>query len=87
MLLGFAFGVDKDVIKAYSHENVELLCQNLINVALKCGQSISQSKRHYLLSEMAIAALEDRFPFITFPVSHLMVKVGEITLCKTLSLI
>ncbi len=37
MLFVFAFGIDEDVIKIHYHENVELFCKDLIDVAQKYG--------------------------------------------------
>ena len=85
MLFTFVFGVDKDVIKVHYHRNLELLCQDFIDVALEYSRCISQSKRHYLVLEMAIVAPESRFSFIAFPDPHLMVGIGEIKLNKILS--
>ena len=35
MLFAFALGIDKDVIEIHYHKNIELLCQDLINIALE----------------------------------------------------
>ena len=80
MFFVFVFGVDKDIIKIHYHENVEFLYQNLINVALKCGQCVDQSKRHHLILKIAIAALESRLPFIFFLDPYLMIGIGQIKL-------
>ena len=83
MLLIFAFGVDKDVIEVHYHKNVELFCQDLIDIALEHSQCISQSKRYHLVFKMTITASKGRFPFIAFSDSHLMVGIDEIELDKT----
>ncbi len=80
MLFSFTFGIDKDVIKVYYHENIELVCQNLIDIALKSGYCISQSTRHYLILEMAIVGPKDYLLFIVFSDPHLMVNIGKIEL-------
>ncbi len=85
MLFVFTFGVDKDVIEVHYHENVELLCQDLIDVTLKHGRRISQSKRHNLVFEVTIVDPEDCLPFIAFSDPHLMVSIGQIELGETLS--
>ncbi len=64
MLFALAFGVDKDIIKVHYYENIEVLCQDLINVALENGRCISQSKRHHLVLKMAIASSENCLLFI-----------------------
>ncbi len=76
MLFSFAFGVDVDVIEIYNHKNVKLLCQNLVDIAVESGRCIGQSKRHYLVLEMAIAGSEGCLLFIVFSDPHLMVGIG-----------
>ncbi len=76
MLFVFAFSVDKDVIKVHYHENVKLLCQDLINIALERGQWVGQSKKHHLILKMAIMGPKGRLPFVSFPNPHLMVGIG-----------
>ena len=86
MLLTFALNVDEDVIKVYYYKNVELLHQDPIDIALERGWCIDQSKRHNLVLKVAIAGLESRLLFISFPNSHLMVGIGQIELGELLSL-
>ena len=76
MLFALVLGVDKDIIEIYYHENIELLCQDLINVTLKRGQYIGQSKRYDLIFEVAIATSESRLLFVSFPDPHLMLGIG-----------
>ena len=85
MLFAFAFGVDEDVIKIHYYKNVKLFCQDLVDIALEHGQCVSQSKRYYLVFEMAIAGPESRFLFITFPNPHLIVGIKQIKLDETSS--
>ncbi len=40
VLLSFAFSIDEDVIEVYYHENVELLCQDLVDIALKRSRCV-----------------------------------------------
>ena len=86
MLFVFAFGVNEDVIKVHYYNNIELLCQDLINIALKRGRYIGQSKKHHLVLEMAMVASEGCFLFIAFPNPHSMIDVGEVELDETSSL-
>ena len=86
MFFTFPFDIDKDIIKVYYYENIKLLCQDLIDVALEYDWYIGQSKKHHLVLEIAIAAPKGRFPFIVFHDPHLIVGVSEIQLGKTLSL-
>ncbi len=85
VLFALILSVDKDIIEVYYDENVELLCQDLVDVALERGRCISQSKRHHLVLKMAIPGLEGHLPFIAFPDPHLMVGIGQIELGETSS--
>ena len=85
MLFAFALEIDKNVIEVHYHENVELLCQNLVDIALERGRYVGQSKRYHLVLEMAIAGLEGRFSFVSFPNPHSMVGIGQIELGETSS--
>ena len=80
MLFVFAFGVDEDVIKVHYHKNVKLFCQNLIDVVLKHGQCIDQSKKYHLVLKMAIASFESHFSLIAFPNTFSIVGIGPIKL-------
>ncbi len=83
MLFAFTLGVDEDVIKVHYHEDVMLLCQNLVDIALEYGRYIGQSKKHYLVLEMAIAGPEDRLSFVSFSNPDSMVGIGQIELGET----
>ena len=87
VVLTFAFGVDEDVIEIHYHENVKLLCQDLVDIALKCGRCIGQSKKYYLVLEITVAGLEGHFPFIAFFDPHSMIGIGQVKLSETLSLV
>ncbi len=86
MCFAFAFDVDEDVIEVYYHKNVEILCQDLVDVALKRDWYVSQSKMYDLILEVAMVRPEGCLPFITFSDPHLMVGIGQIQLGETLSL-
>ena len=79
------FDVDEDIIKIHYHKNVKFLYQNLIDIALKYGRCVSQSKRYNLVLDMVITASKSCFLLIAFFDSHLMVGIGEIELEKMLS--
>ncbi len=85
MLFAFTLGVDEDVIEVHYHKNVELLCQNLVNLALKHGRCIGQSKRYDLIFKVTIAGPEGHLPFIAFLDPHLIVDISQIKLSKTSS--
>ncbi len=80
VLFAFIFGVDEEVIEVYYDENVELLCLDLVDIILKCGQCVGQSKGHHLVLKMAIAGPENRLPFVAFLDPHLMVGIDQIEL-------
>ncbi len=86
VLFAFAFGIDEDVIKVHYHKNVELLCEDLVDITLECDRCISQSKKHDLRFEVTIAVPEGRLPFIAFPDPHLRVGIGQVELGEMLSL-
>ena len=86
MLFALALSVDEDVINVHYYENVELLCQDLVDIALDHGWSISQSEKHDLVIEVTIAGFEGRLLFVSFLDSHLMVGIGQIKLGKPSSL-
>ncbi len=85
MLFAFVFGVDEDVIEVHYDKNVKLLCQDLVDITLKYGRCVNQSKRHDLIFKMTIAGPEDRFLFIAFPDLYLMVGIGQIKQGEKLS--
>ena len=75
MLFAFTFGIDKDIIKVHNHENIELFCQDCIDIALKCDWCIGQSKTYHLVLKIAIADSENSFSFIAFFDLYLMIGV------------
>ncbi len=85
MLFAFILGVNEDIIKVHYAKNVELLYQDLIDIALEFSQCVGQSKRHDLIFKVTIVGPEGRFPFIAFPAPHSMVGIGQIELDKTSS--
>ena len=85
MLFALALSVNKNVIKVYYYDNVKFFCENLVDITLKRGWYVGQSKRYDLVFEVAIASLESRLPFVFFPNLHLMIGIGQIELGKLLS--
>ncbi len=85
MLFALALGVDEDVIEVYYHENVELHYQDLVDVTLKRGWCVGQSKKHDLIFKVTIAGPEGRLLFIAFFNPHSMVGIGQIELSETSS--
>ena len=77
------FGVDKDVIEVYYYKNVEFFCQDLIDITLKRGRYISQSKKYNLVLKMAIAGFEGNLLFVVFSDPHLIIDITQVKLSKT----
>ena len=80
MSLAWILGVDEDVIKVNNDEDIEFLGQDLVNITLKAGCCIKQTKGHYLVLEMAVSSLESSLPFIAFFYLHPMVSTREVKL-------
>ncbi len=76
MLFSFVFGLDENVIEIYNHKNVVFLCQDLGDIVLEYSRYIGQSKRHYLVLEVAIAGSESCLLFLTFSNPHPMVGMN-----------
>ncbi len=85
MLFAFAFNIDENVIKVHYYENVELICWDLVDIALERGRCIGKSKRHDLVLKVTIVGLKGRISFIAFLDPHLIVGMGQIELDKTSS--
>ncbi len=80
VLFAFAFSIDENVIEVHYNKNVELFCQDLIDVTLKRDRYVGQSKRHELVHKVAIAGPESRLLFVAFLDPYLMVGIGQIEL-------
>ncbi len=80
VLFAFVLGVDEDIIEVYFDKNVELFCQDLVDITLKRGRRVGQSKRHDLIFEITIAGLEGRLPFVAFPDPYSMIGISQIEL-------
>ncbi len=85
VLFAFILSVDEDVIEVHYDKNVELLYQDLVDVALKRDRCIGQSKKHDLIFEVTIVGPEGRLPFIAFPDPHLIAGIDQIELGETSS--
>ncbi len=85
MLFALVLGVDEDVIEVHYYENVEFVCQDLVDITLKRDQRVGQFKRHDLIYNVTIAGPEGRLLFIVFPDLHSMVGIGQIELGETSS--
>ena len=75
----FIFAINKNVVQVYNNKNVKLFYQNLVDIALKSGWCISQTKKHYyLILKIAIISLESCFLFVSFSNLHSIINIGEI---------
>ena len=52
--LALVLGIDKDVIKVNKNKDIKFLGQDLVNIALEAGRCVGQTKKHYLVLEVAI---------------------------------
>ena len=76
MLFSFILDINKDVIKIYYHKNVKFLCQDLVDIVLKSGQYVNQSKKHHLVLKIVIAGLKSYLLFIAFSNLDPMVSIN-----------
>ncbi len=87
VLFAFILGIDKDVIEVHYNKNVELLCQDLVDIALIYGRCVSQSKKHDLIFKVTIAGPKGRLLFVAFPDPQLMAGIGQVELIGTFNLV
>ena len=80
MSLAWVLGIDEGVIEINNDEDIEFLSQDLVNIALEAGRCVRQPKKRYLILEVAVLCLENRFPFIALFYPHLMVSTCEVEL-------
>ena len=78
----FIFAVDKDIIQIHNDKNIEFFHENLIDVGLEYCQSNGQSKKHYLIFEVAVSGLESSLPLIFFANFHPVIGTSEVKLGK-----
>lgn len=60
----------------YNDKNFKLFSENLIEIALKTGRSIGDSKKHNLIYKMVIPSPENGFPFIAISNSYFVVNTS-----------
>ena len=82
MAFTFIFGIDEDIIQIHNDRDIEFFRENLIYIALECCQSVGQSKRHYLIFEMAISGPKSSLLLISFTNSHPVIGICEVKLGK-----
>ena len=85
MWLTCFLSIDQDIVQIYNDEDIKLFSKDFIDIALKTGRSIGESKKHDLVLEIVVPGTKSSLPFVTFSNPHLMVSTGQIQLGKTLS--
>ena len=83
MAFSLIFGVDDDIIQIYNNKDIKLFRKDLIDVALECCRSISQSKKHHLIFEMTVSGPESSLSLISFANSHPVICTGKVKLGKS----
>ncbi len=73
-------------VQVYNNKNIKLFYQDLVDISLKCGWCNSQSKKHYLVLEIAIAGFKSCFLILIFSNLYLIISIDEVKLDKTISL-
>lgn len=81
------FDIDDNIIQVYNHKNIKLFSQDFVNILLKYGQYISQSKKHYLVFKMIILDSKNYLSFVTLLNPYLIIGIGKIKLSKLSCLI
>lgn len=74
--LAMVFGIDQDIVQVYNNKNIKLLGKDFINIALKAGKNIKESKKHDMVLKMAISSLKNRLLFIAFTNSILVMSTS-----------
>ena len=72
------FSIDQEVFQIHNNKVVKLLNKNPINIALKIGRSIRESKKHYLVLEVTIFGIKSSFTFVAFSNSHPIIDTGQV---------
>ncbi len=78
--------MDQDVLQIYYNKNIKLFSKNLVDIALKTSWCIGETKRHYLILEVAIFGAKGRLLLVIILDSYLMIGSSEIQLYKLLGL-
>ena len=78
MWLAGLFGIDQDIIQIYHNEDIKLLSENFVNIALKINWYVKKSNRYDLILEVTISSTKNHLPLIAFLNSHLIIDTSEI---------
>ena len=76
MIFYFAFWEDKDVVKVYYIEYVNIATKGTVNIGLEGGGGISQTERYNEVFIVAISRPKGGLPFVSFPYSYSVVSVS-----------
>ena len=82
VVFSLVFSVDEDIIQIHNDKDMKFFCKNFINVALEYCQSISQSKKDYLIFKIAVFGLESSLSLIFFANSYPVIGISEVKLDK-----
>ena len=72
----FAFWEDKDVVKVYYIEYINVATKSAVNIGLKGGRGISQTKGYDEVFIVAISRPKGGLPFVSFPYLYSVVGVS-----------
>ncbi len=75
IFFSLVLSINENVIKVYNNKDVELLCQDLVDVAPESGWYIGQSKIHYLVLKVVIADFQSCLQFMAFSDPHPMIGI------------
>ena len=72
----FAFWEDKDVIKEYYIEYVNVATKGTVNIGLEGGGGISQTERYNEVFVVAISRPKGGLPLVSFSYLYLVIGVS-----------
>ncbi|CAJ0954795.1 unnamed protein product [Ranitomeya imitator] len=76
---------DQNVIQVNNQEFIQILTENVMHKRLKNRWSIGKSERHHQILKMTLGRIKCRFPFISLPDSHQIIRTTKINLSKPTS--
>ena len=71
----FVSGEDENIVKVNYIKYVNVALKRTVNIGLKSGRGISQTKGHNKKLKVAILSSKGRFPLISFAYSYPIVGV------------
>ncbi len=76
MVFYLVFDINKNIVQVYNNKNIELFCQDLIDIFLKSAWCVGQFKKHNLIFEMAILGPKGCFRLVFFNL-HFIISIGK----------